>query len=293
MNLELLDKISYHDAEISNYMRDGNNISFQLHDGWNEEDYYKIELKNIKVQVMNNKPELICYLLEVFNNINKYDALNLYSGEFGRLEEIQNERKYYLKLWIRHPSDLGIKVDITMDKYQFDCLDVSLCNDYDDTGRLYIKFLFEDINITKYDLLDKYSRTSLENMNNLFKYKEFFGEKEFKFFSIMSLGKYLFSELKCENNNIFIKYSNILDLSDNIVLKFIGVLDEISKKDLNDFNNYIEGKNAYCCNCIRIIECSKNKYVVGFLVSKEKEIIFTCNNIVYEGKLLSFRSIFD
>lgn len=141
--------IYYHDADVNNYNREGNNISFELKDGWEYDTYYKFELKNIKVQVMNNKPELICYVLDEFNNINEYGGINLYSGEIGKLEKINTEEKYYLKLWIRHPSVFGIDTSVTMDKYKFDGLDVELCDDYDDTGRLYIKFITDDIIIEK------------------------------------------------------------------------------------------------------------------------------------------------
>lgn len=144
-----LQDINYHDADVNNYKREDNNISFELKDGWEYDTYYKFELKNIEVQVMNNKPELICYVLDEFNNINEYGKINLYSGEIGKLEKTNTGERYYLKLWIRHPSDFGIDTSITMDKYKFDGLDVELCDDYDDTGRLYIKFIADDIIIEK------------------------------------------------------------------------------------------------------------------------------------------------
>ena len=147
--LKELNDISYHDADISDYDRKNKNISFKLKDGWEYDTYYKFELKNIKVQVMNNKPELVCYVLDEFNNINEYGKINLYSGEIGKIEETNNGGKYYLKLWIRHPGDFGIDTSVTMDKYKFDGLDVELCNDYDDTGRLFIKFIADDITIEK------------------------------------------------------------------------------------------------------------------------------------------------
>ena len=148
MGFELLDEIYYHDGEISNYERVGNNISFVIKDGWEYNVYYKFELKNIKIEVMNNEPELICYILDEFNNINKYGNINLFSGASGKIE---NSDRYYLKLWIRHPYDFDIKLDVTMDEYKFDGLDVGLSNDYDDTGRLYIKFICDEIKVIKVD----------------------------------------------------------------------------------------------------------------------------------------------
>lgn len=146
MDFKLLDKISFHDGEISDYKRENNNISFIIKDGWEYDIYYKFELKNVNIQVMNNEPELICYVLDEFNNINKYGKLNLFSGDFGMTED---SNKYYLKLWIRHPYDFGIKLNVTMNEYKFDGLDINLSNDYDDTGRLYIKFIADEINVVK------------------------------------------------------------------------------------------------------------------------------------------------
>ena len=293
MNLELLNKISYHDAEISNYVRNNNNISFQLRDGWIEDDYYKLELKNIKVQVMNNKPGLICFLLDEFNSINKYNNIDLYSGEFGELDESHGGKKYYLKLWIRHPGDFGIEPEVTMDEYKFDGLDISLCDDYDDTGRLYIKFLMDDINITKYDLLDKYSRVSYENINNLFKYKKFFDEKSFKYFSSLSVNEYIFSSLDYAVDNIVIKYRNIFNMLDIITLKFTGITEIIDNDILNKFSLNIKHNKTMCSGFIRIVECDEDKYVVGLLLSLSEELVFTCSDIVYEGKLLKYRSLLD
>lgn len=293
MNLKLLDKISYHDAEISNYVRNNNNIFFQLRDGWIEDDYYNFELKNIEVQVMNNKPGLICFLLDEFNNINKSNNIILYSGEFGELDKEQGRKKYYLKLWIGHPGDFGIEPEVTMDKYQFDGLDVSLCDDYDDTGRLYIKFLIDDINVTKYDLLDKYSRVSYENINNLFKYKKFFDEKSFKYFSSLSVNEYIFSSLDYADNNIVIKYRNILNMLDTITLKFTGITEIIDNDILNKFSLNIKHNKSMCSGFIRIVECDHGKYVVGLLLSLTEELVFTCSRVVYEGKLLKYRSLLD
>lgn len=149
MDLELLDKISFHDADLSNYKKEENNISFELKDGWEYDTYFKFELKNVKVQVMDNKSELICYILDEFNNINKYGKINLYSGEGGILDESIDGCKYYLKLWIRHPEQFNITHETTMDEYKFDGMNVTLCDDYDDTGRLYIKFICKDINVVK------------------------------------------------------------------------------------------------------------------------------------------------
>ena len=45
--------------------------------------------------------------------------------------------------------------------------------------------------------------------------------------------------------------------------------------------------------CIRIIKCVNDKYVVGLLLSKTDEIVFSCSNVIYDGKLLNVKSILD
>ena len=143
MDLKELEKINFHDADIYSYVRKGNNIYFELKDGWNEDCYYKIKLDNVSVQVMNNSADLVSYILNVFNTINESDGINLYSGEFG----VVDENKHYLKLWIRHPYDMHIKVDNIVQDFKFDGMKIELCDDEDDTGRLFIKFIADSISV--------------------------------------------------------------------------------------------------------------------------------------------------
>jgi len=294
MNMDKLDKINFHDADMYNYVRDGNDISFELKDGWYEDTYYKIKLNNVRVEVMNNTEDLVGYVLEEFNNINKTDGINLYSGFGGRVEESEDERKYYLKLWIGHPHDFSIKTNDIICDYKFDGMDVLLCNDYDDTGRLFIKFIFSSIDIIElYPLLNKYSRNSSDNMNNLYKYKDKFGDKEFKFFSVYDFGFYLYYDLEYDGNNISIIYRNMLDLNDKICIKFLGISDKIDKEDLSCFIDNILNTGVKCCNFIRIISYDEGKYIVGFLKSKEEEFTFSCSDIEYEGGYLKSRGLLD
>lgn len=144
--MDMLNKINFHDADIVDYVKEGNNISFLLKDGWNEDTYYKIKLNNVKVFVMDNIDCLVSYILDKFTNIGKC-SINLYSGNFGKMLGDSDGKKYYLKLWIRYPNDLPIKIDNVVRDYKFDEFDVSLCNDYDDTGNLYIKFLADSVQV--------------------------------------------------------------------------------------------------------------------------------------------------
>lgn len=144
--IEKLNSISYHEAEIISYKKDNNNIYIELKDGWVDNIYYKIELKNVIVQVMKNEPRLVYYVLDEFNNINASNVLQLYAGK----AEKSNERKTYnLKLWIDYPPSKYIEDEVLINKHIFEKQDISLCDDYDDTGRLFIKFIAEDINIVK------------------------------------------------------------------------------------------------------------------------------------------------
>ena len=122
-------------------------------------------------------------------------------------------------------------------------------------------------------------------MNNLYKYKDKFGDKEFKFFSVY--------DLEYDGNNITIIYRHMLNLSDNICIKFLDISDKINNDDLSCFIDNILNNRSKGCNFIRIVECIDDKYVVGFLKSKEEEFIFSCSDIVYEGEYLNSRGFFD
>ena len=141
--IEKLNSISYHDANIINYKKYKNDITIELKDGWEENTYYKIELKNVSIQIMKNKVHLVYYVLDEFNNINNSNPLPLYAGK----AEKTNEKKYNLKLWIDYPQMQYIKEKNLINKYPFADQNIILCDDYDDTGRLFIKFIADDINV--------------------------------------------------------------------------------------------------------------------------------------------------
>ena len=144
MKLELFDKINFHDSEIKGYKRDGTNIAILIEDGWLQKTYFKIKLKNVKLEVMNNKHELICYTLDRFYDIFKNNAENLI---YGADYDVYKDNKYYLKLYIIWPSNVEEKNKNTIDEYYFDDFSVGLCNDYNDTGHLYIKFIMDDFDV--------------------------------------------------------------------------------------------------------------------------------------------------
>ena len=148
MKLELFKKITFHDSEITEYEKDGNNIMFLVKDVfWTPNKCFKIKLKDIRVEVMNNEPKLICYILDYFEDIFKKGRnYHIDHGEVG----IQKENnKYNLKIWIDYPQNL-IWVERPNNEYFFDKFSVNLCNDYDDTGDLYIKFIMDDFDIEEF-----------------------------------------------------------------------------------------------------------------------------------------------
>ena len=56
-------------------------------------------------------------------------------------------------------------------------------------------------------------------MNNLYNYKKYFGENEYKFFSAIAL-KYLFLDYSYINNVLIFNFRDILDLNDVFLLNF-------------------------------------------------------------------------
>ena len=147
MKSELFNQISFHDSEIKGYKKDDNNIILLIKDGWLPNTYFKVKLKNVKVEVMNNNKELISYTLERFNNIFKNGVGHRITH--GMIDNYDND-KYYLKLFIYWPDNIILKNQNIIDEYVFDGFNVSLCNDYNDTGYLYIKFIMDDIDIVNF-----------------------------------------------------------------------------------------------------------------------------------------------
>lgn len=287
MDLEKLNEISYHDGYVTDYECHGNNISFVLKDGWSNDSYYKFEFKNVKIEVINNKPELVSYVIDAFSNMNN-SSVWLYSGEQGVVGD-----KSYLKLWIRYPGDnLNLYSGKSKGLY-FDGFKVELSDDYDDTGCLYIKFIADKINVTDpYPLLKKYSRVSSENLNNLSKFRNFLDEKEFKFFSAISLANYLCTNVEFKEDNLVISYKNIFRSYDKFVLEFIDVFcnDNISNDNLIQVINELS-VNGIDTDSIRLIDYKNDKIIFGILLSNDQELILNCRNIVFDGNKLEVNSL--
>ena len=145
MKSELFKKISFHDAEIKGYKKDGESIVILIKDGWIPNVYYKVKLKNVKIEIMDNEPKIISYTLNELNNkLLNNDGSWIDSADFGTYEN----NKYYLKLYmIGWPSKEKIEKQNIMNEYYFDGFNVRLCNDYNDTGIIYVKFIIDDFDI--------------------------------------------------------------------------------------------------------------------------------------------------
>ena len=148
MKLELLKKICFHDSEIRAYKKNGNDITFLIADGWIPNTYFKITLKNIKVEVMKDKPAIIRTTLYHFNDI-FINAVNYHidDSEVGTYED---GNRYYLKIYIDYPS---YEVKTTKEErknYKFDEFNVSLCDDYNPKENTYIKFIMDDFEVEEF-----------------------------------------------------------------------------------------------------------------------------------------------
>ena len=139
----LLDEINFHDGMISSYRKEDNNIIFIIDDGWIAENTYEIKLIDVSIQIQKYDDQIILYTIDCLNNINN-DSVWLYSCDYGHLDN----NKFYLKLWIRYPFGDETSYDETED-FIFDNLKITLSDDYDDEGQIFIKFIASDIEIKK------------------------------------------------------------------------------------------------------------------------------------------------
>ena len=85
----------------------------------------------------------------------------------------------------------------------------------------------------------------------------------------------------------------MFDINNTISIKFLDISDRIDIDDLNKFIENMLNNNFEYYECIRIIKCTNDKYVVGLLKSLNDKIVFSCNDIIYDGELLNIKSILD
>lgn len=56
----------------------------------------------------------------------------------------------------------------------------------------------------------------------------------------------------------------MLNLNEKIIIKFLDIFDEINKNDLSYFIDNILNNRGKCSDCIRIVKCIDDKYIVVF-----------------------------
>jgi len=139
----LLDEINFHDGMISSYRKEDNNIIFVIDDGLIAEDTYEFKLIDVSMQIQKYDNQIVLYAIDYLNNINNYNVW-LYSGDYGYLDN----NKLYLKLWIRYPMYNDVIYD-EKEEFVFDGFKITLSDDYDDIGHVFIKFIVSDIEVRK------------------------------------------------------------------------------------------------------------------------------------------------
>lgn len=135
---ELLRKISFHDAIVTEYEKKGRNVFLELKDGWTNNLYYKIELSNVEIEMQKYDKAIVLAGIKLFNDINDY-GLDLFAGEVGKYKD----GKFFLKLWVEYPEDTD-SIDLN-EKLEFDGFSINLSDEFDDVGRFFIKFIFDDV----------------------------------------------------------------------------------------------------------------------------------------------------
>lgn len=137
-NVEKLNNFNFHDSKISNFKINKDNISFLLEIDWFKKGCFRFSIDNSEVYLSNCDKKYLKYLINKLTN----DKIVVFSGESGILDN----NKCYLKLWFDYPFGTLIDDGVDFDN-KLGNLDINLSNEYDDTGRLYIKFIADDIDL--------------------------------------------------------------------------------------------------------------------------------------------------
>lgn len=135
-----LSEINFHDGYITNFKNNNKDIEFEFIDGYNEKNIFKINLKNVEVFVQEYKTEVVNYTIDKLLN-SADDKLYVFDGEYGN----ENNKKF-LKIWIDYP----LNNDLSMIKEYNNSLNdinVKTSSDFDDVGKIFIKFIATDIEV--------------------------------------------------------------------------------------------------------------------------------------------------
>ena len=135
-----LSEINFHDGYITNFKNNNKDIEFEFIDGYNEKIIFKINLKNVEVFVQEYKTEVMNYTIDKLLN-SADDKLYAFDGEYG----IENNKKF-LKVWIDYPLNNDLS---KINKYNnsLNGIIVKTSSDFDDVGKIFIKFIATDIEV--------------------------------------------------------------------------------------------------------------------------------------------------
>lgn len=137
--MDSLNKIHFHDGYITNFKINNKDIQFEFIDGW-EEKRFKFNLRNVEVFIQEYKTEIVNYAInELSNSID--DKLYVFSGEYGT----HNNEKF-LKIWIDYPLNNNFS-NIKEYNNSLNGICVKTSSDYDDVGKIFIKFVATDIEV--------------------------------------------------------------------------------------------------------------------------------------------------
>ena len=135
----LIEKINK--ASYEYYVLDNPTISDKE---WDKLYYELLDLENTSGIILENSPskKIGGEVLDGFKKVTHINKL-MSLGKAQTIEEIIDWNS-------RNQNIFSFEEEYSVE-YKFDGLDVRLSNDYDDTGRLYIKFICDEINVIKVD----------------------------------------------------------------------------------------------------------------------------------------------
>lgn len=142
-NVNKISNFNFHDSEIRDFKINKDNIFFVVEFNDFEKGCFKFFISNSEVYLPNREKKYLKYLINKLTDDN--NKMVVFSGESGVLDN----NKCYLKLWFDYPFETLEDDGIDFDNKLGD-IDIKLCDEYDDTGRLYIKFIADDVDVVYY-----------------------------------------------------------------------------------------------------------------------------------------------
>lgn len=136
-----LNEINFHDGYITNFKIKDKEIEIEFIDGIEENKIFKIKMINVEIFIQEYKMEIINYVIDRLLNANS-NELCVFAGDY------ENENnKMFLKLWIDYPLNIDLS---KINKYNnnLNGITVKTSSEFDDEGKIFIKFIATDIEVT-------------------------------------------------------------------------------------------------------------------------------------------------